>query len=117
MSGNLPTTPSSNNKVFTNFYKNDQSVSQNSNDAVIGYFQSLTGNKETGKTLATTVIATAVNQGIDPMELIDEFRSLNRQELNAYLTMFLNINRVGTSLLGISNSPEPNKYIIRSILP
>lgn len=37
-------------------------------------------------------------------------------ELNAYLTMFLNLNRVGTSLLGINNSPPVSKYVARTIL-
>lgn len=37
-------------------------------------------------------------------------------ELNAYLTMFLNLNRSGTSLLGLSNSPQTSKYITRTIL-
>ena len=38
-------------------------------------------------------------------------------ELDAYLTMFLNINRVGTSLLGLSNSPQTSPYVTRAILP
>jgi hypothetical protein len=37
-------------------------------------------------------------------------------ELDAYLTMLLNLNRVGTSLLGLSNSPRTSKYIERTIL-
>ena len=37
-------------------------------------------------------------------------------EINAYLTMFLNLNRSGTSLLGLSNSPVTSKYISRTIL-
>jgi len=49
--------------------------------------------------------------------LIDEFRKLKPNELNAYLTMFLNFNRASTSLLGLSNSPQTNKYIQRAILP
>jgi hypothetical protein len=38
-------------------------------------------------------------------------------EVDAFLTMFLNFNRVGTSLLGLSNSPQTSKYIQRAILP
>jgi hypothetical protein len=63
------------------------------------------------------VLYTALSQGLDPMLLIDEFRQLSPGELNAYLTMFLNINRASTSLLGISNQPQTNKYIARAILP
>ena len=37
-------------------------------------------------------------------------------ELDAYLVMLLNLNRVGTSLLGISNSPRTSPYVERMIL-
>jgi hypothetical protein len=43
--------------------------------------------------------------------------SQEQNELNAYLTMLLNSNRSGTSLLGLSNTPQVSKYITRAILP
>jgi hypothetical protein len=118
-SGNLPPTDNTNASTttyFNNFFKNGFTVSQNVDDTVVGYFQTITGDKESGRTLAATVLYTAQSQGVDPMEIIDEFRKLKPNELTAYLTMFLNLNRVGTSLLGLSNSPQTNKYIIRAIL-
>jgi hypothetical protein len=117
--GNLPPIESTNNttEFFNNFFIQGANTSENINDAVIGYFQSVTGDKESGITLAAAVLSTAATQGIGPMELIDQFRSLTPGELNAYLTMFLNINRAGTSLLGLSNSPQTSKYIVRAVLP
>jgi len=153
-SGNLPPKSSSNvtTEYFNNFFKSDLSVSQNVDDAVIGYFESITGEKAAARVLASTVLYTALTQGIDPMSVVDELRRLSQQnrlnlpestssynnniaanqdpnaipgpperktnlsELDAYLTMFLNLNRVGTSLLGISNQPQTNKYIQRAIL-
>jgi len=206
-SGNLP---SSSNKVnpttkfFNNFFKDIESVPQNVNDAVLGYFEIVTGNKDSAKTLASVVLYTAIQQGLDPMLFIDELRKLKvgnkveqrtpiennsvedsfptyeqlqpvvqygdypegqlfyttltgtfyklrngtleavtnyrverinvgvnefqnnyfyvtytteENELNAYLTMFLNLNRINTSLLGIGNTPQTSKYITRAILP
>jgi hypothetical protein len=104
-------------EYFNNFFTNAPSVTQNVDDAVLGYFQQLTGDKDTGKNLAAAVIYTATQRGIEPMALITEFKKLKPKELNAYLTMFLNFNRAGTSLLGLSNSPQTNKYIQRAILP
>jgi hypothetical protein len=116
--GNLPPA-SANNTVdfFNNFFTQTAGTSENINDAVIGYFQTVTGDKESGITLAAAVLFTAQQQGIQPMALIDEFRQLKPGELNAYLTMFLNINRAGTSLLGLSNQPQTSKYVIRAVLP
>ena len=117
--GNLPPSTNTNptTDYFNNFFKIGLTVSQNVDDTIVGYFQTITGDRDSGITLASTVIYTAQSQGIDPMSIIDEFRKLKPNELNAYLTMFLNLNRVSTSLLGLSNSPQLNKYIARSILP
>lgn len=117
--GNLPSSTSSNKttKYFNNFFAEDLYTSSNINDAVIGYFETITGNTDAAKTMASSVLYTALSQGLDPMELIDQFRKMPAGELDAYLAMILNLNRAGTSLLGISNQPETNKYIIRAILP
>lgn len=118
MSSNLPLTPNADpiSDYFSRQSLPGLSISPDNADAVIGYFQSVTGNAATGSVLASSVMYTALNQGLDIMQLMDEFRKLNGAELNIYLTMFLNINRTGTSLLGISNSPTLSKYVSRSIL-
>ena len=118
VTGNLPPSVDTNSTTtyFNNFFNPNFTIGQNADDAIVGYFQTITGNKESGAALAASVIYTAQTQGIDPMTILDEFRKLNKNELNAYLTMFLNLNRVSTSLLGLSNSPQLNKYIARSIL-
>lgn len=117
--GNLPSSKSSNKTTayFNNFFSEDLYTSSDINDAVLGYFETVTGNTDAAKTLASSVLYTALSQGLNPMELIDQFRKMSDGELNAYLAMILNLNRASTSLLGISNQPETNKYIIRAILP
>lgn len=117
--GNLPPIESTNGTIdfFDSFFTQSAGTSENINDAVIGYFQTVTGDKDSGIALAAAVLFTAQQQGISPMELIDQFRKLNPGELNAYLTMFLNINRAGTSLLGLSNQPQTSKYVTRAVLP
>lgn len=204
--GNLPVQAAveDTNNYFEQFFKGRTSVSAATNDALVGFFQSFTGNKESGKMLAGTVLYTAAATGTDPLVILDELRRIksslqkeikvplpstqfvslynnyqeveenkneyepgkvfyvpsqnvfyeldaNRNlqattkykaesvtnprlgnvvlynyfeityelienELNAYLTMFLNLNRVGTSLLGINNTPPVSKYVSRTIL-
>lgn len=165
--GNLPyTTPeNSTQRFFNNFYTQQPSISPENYDAVLGYFESITGAVDTGKTLASAIIYTALQQGIDPMSIIYQLKVLSTKnklnsptysqetnknaqdtnlyqsqegvwvlgdtqyanpgpstpynsinELDAYLIMLLNFNRVGTSLLGLSNSPRTSKYIQRTIL-
>lgn len=102
---------------FNNFFNQNFSVSQNVDDAIIAFFEKVTGNKESAKILASAVIFTSLAQKIDPMATLQQFTTLSSGELNAYLTMFLNLNRVGTSYLGISNQPITSKYVARTILP
>ncbi len=169
INGNLPgqtTNNPSTTNYFNNFYDSPTSTSPMINDAVIAYFQNITGSADTGKNLAAAVIYTALQQNIDPMSVIDQLNVLSKKnlaktpdfyegktnqdavdtdvynpqtgtwsssgkqyakpgpssgfnqisELDAYLTMFLNLNRVGTSLLGLSNSPQVSPYIKRAIL-
>ena len=168
INGNLPnqTQPNATVSYFNNYYTQTPSISPYANDAVIAYFQGLTGDVDTGKNLAGAVIYTALQQNLDPINIIEQLKALsdknklnspqyssyidpNQQdtdvttdngttwtagdtqyakpgpstvynsisEVDAFLTMFLNFNRVGTSLLGLGNSPKTSKYIQRAILP
>lgn len=166
-SANLPNANGYNStqQYFNNFFVQQPGVGPGENDAAVAYFQMITGDKETGKTLAGSVIYTCIQQGLNPVDVVEQlkkFSDKNRltsptyssetnqdaqdtdiynpetgnwttgtkqyakpgpsapnnslSELDAYLTMLLNLNRVGTSLLGLSNSPRTGKYIERTIL-
>ena len=110
-----PNTPAD--RYFSNYFVTPSTISSDVNDAVISYFQTLTnGNSQSATILASTVVYTAMAQGIDPMTIVQQFQSVPKNELNLYLAMFLNLNRVGTSLLGVNNQLKQNKYITRAIL-
>ena len=120
-SNNIGTIDANSNSGTQNFFNNTNlppiTVSQNIDDAIIAYFQQVADNKDAARALAAAVIVTSVSQGIDPMETLNEFTKMGKAQLNSYLTMFLNLNRVGTSYLGITNQPTANKYVSRTILP
>lgn len=103
---------------FNNYFVTPATVSANKNDAVVAFFERQTnGNKQSAAILASTVVYTAMAQGVDPMSIVQQFQALKPGELDLYLAMFLNLNRVGTSLVGVNNQPVQNKYIARAILP
>jgi len=102
---------------FNNFFQPAFTVSQNVDDAVIGFFEKITDDRESAKILASAVIYTSLARNIDPMETLTKFSSMTSSDLNSYVVMFLNSNRTGTSYLGINNTPRVSKYIQRSILP
>ena len=102
---------------FNNFFQPAFTVSQHVDDAVLGYFEKITDNKESAKILASAVIYTSLARNIDPMETLTKFSDMDSSDLNSYVVMFLNLNRTGTSYLGINNAPKVSKYVQRSILP
>lgn len=113
--GAVNTNDKSTKNYFNNFYLPGINVSQNVNDAVVGYFLQVAENEAGAKALASAVILTSVSQGVDPMTTLDEFRKIPAGNLSTYLSMFLNLNRVGTSFLGINNAPRTTKYVERMI--
>lgn len=102
-------------KYFNNFFEIPVEVSSNVDAAIVAYFEQIADNKEAARALASAVIYTSVKQGLNPMETLKEFQKLPDGELDAYTAMFLNFERKGTSYLGISNQPQINKYVQRSI--
>lgn len=110
-------TNSTTTKYFNNFNLPPINVSNNINDAIVGYFEQITESKDAAKALAGAVILTAISQGVNPMDTLAEFSKLSTGQLTSYTTMFLNLSRKGTSYLGINNTPTAPKYISRMIRP
>lgn len=103
------------NAFFTNFYSFKFNLSTNVNDAVQIYFQQVTGDIESAKILAATVIYTSLARGTDPMAIIEKFKNTPKGELDLYVATFLNLNRVNTSLLGVKNKPRTGFFVQRSV--
>lgn len=102
---------------FNNFFQPDFAVSQDIDDVVLSFFEKISENREAAKILASSMIYTSLATGINPMETLEKFRTMSADELNIYATTFLNLNRTGTSLLGITNRPQISKYVQRMIRP
>jgi hypothetical protein len=102
-------------KFFNNFFDFPIEVSSNVDAAIIAHFELITDNKESAIALASAVIYTALKQGINPMNALDEFKRLPPGDLDAYTALFLNFERKGTSFLGLKNRPSQNKYVTRAI--
>lgn len=109
---------SSTDKYFNNFFnKVKYDISGVINDTIVGYFQKVTDTPEAAVALASAVIYTAISQNLDPLVVLEQFKKKEKQELNGYLLLFLNLNRYGTSYLGTTNAPNTNKYVTRTLLP
>ena len=116
MSNQIGNTTNNTKKFFNNVFNPEIGISQNINDAISSYFQQYTSNIESAKILTQVVISTAQAQNLDPMQVLDDFKRLDKNQLDAYLSLFLNSNRVPTSLLGVKVPPVTNQYVTRTII-
>lgn len=102
-------------KFFNNYLQPGFTVSVNQNDAAVAFFETITNNKESARILASTVVYTAMAQQLDIASVLDNFKKMDSKELATAVVLFLNLNRVGTSFLGVSNMPSTGKYVSRMI--
>jgi hypothetical protein len=102
---------------FNNLYLEEFTVPHDVDTTILGFFEQLTNNKETAKALASSIIQTSYQQKMDPMQVLTEFMSMPKGRINEYLAVFLNLNRIGTSLLKVGNTTTTSKYIKRLVLP
>lgn len=109
------TTPTT--RFFNNFFIPSQTVSSNTNDAILSFFEQQTGSPDSARLLAQAVIDTAFAQREDPLIVLDQFQKLPNNELNAFLALYLNTSRVATSYLGIQATARTSPYVSRTILP
>ncbi len=103
-------------KFFNNYFNKPITISTAKDDAIVAYFESLTRDHRSAIVLASAVIYTSSSLGADPMVVLDEFKKLDKGVLNSYLCQLLNLNRVGTSLLGVKLKTPRNKYVSRTII-
>ena len=102
-------------KFFNNFFVPEMTVSENTNDAFLSFFEEQTGNKESAALLAQAVLNTAQEQREDPLLVLEQFQKMPKGEISAIMALYLNSTRVSTSLLGIKNVPKANKFVSRTI--
>lgn len=113
---NLQTFIGDGSKFFNNYFNKPITISTAKNDAIVTYFETLTGDVTSATVLASAVIYTSGALNVDPMSVLDEFKKLDNGVLNTYLCQLLNLNRVGTSLLGVKTKTPKNKYVSRTII-
>jgi hypothetical protein len=103
-------------QYFNNLFQPTLNVPVDAESAILSYFESVTGDKESAKNLTNAVVFTSLASGSTPMKILADFKKVPPGELNLYLATFLNLNRINTSLLGLTNQPRASVFVKRSIL-
>ena len=102
---------------YQGYYKTDIPVSGAVYDAVLTFFLRRTnGDRTAAEALTSSVMVIALNRGIEPMSIIDDFKKLQDDAaFKAAIVSFLNSDRRPTSKLGYAATPLVNEYVVRNI--
>jgi len=101
---------------FSTLYDQPIEITQNVLDALYAFFLARTNNQQTAKAFVHSVIVTALSTKTNPITLIEKFNQISDTlSVDAQLAAFLNLSRANTSMLGVTNNPQTNKYILRTI--
>ena len=101
---------------FNNLFEPKFFATTDQESAIQSFFEEYTGSKESARLFTTAVVYTALGQSINPMSVLADFKKIEKNQLSTYLAAFLNLNRVNSSLLGVSNSPAVGIFVKRNIL-
>lgn len=112
---NLDTTDDSS-RYFSNIFDQEINVTPEIDQAVSAFFEKRADNLNAAKSMASAVILSALDKGLNPMELLDRINGMDTFDVDVYTAMILNLSRVNTSVLGVVNNPPVSEYITRTIL-
>jgi len=102
---------------FEGYYNKNISVSGQEFDVVLTFFLKKTGgDKIAAEALTSSIMVLALNRGLSPVGIIEDFKKINdNQSFKAALVALLNSDRRATSKLGYAAIPEPNQYVVRNV--
>lgn len=103
-------------QYFSNIFDQQINVTPEVDQAVLAFFERRSDNINAAKSMASAVILSALDKGLNPMEILDRINSLDSVEIDVYTAMILNLSRVNTSVLGVVNTPPVSEYVTRTIL-
>lgn len=117
---NLPPATQNNSfgkQTFINFYTAPLEISATTLDAITAFFTSRNFDSVSASSLATTLIAQAKKDQVNPLTMLDTLRGYDVVQLNSLMAEVINYNRYKTSYLGFGPIFAPNPEVTRNILP
>ena len=84
--------------------------------AMKGFFTSRDFGEVAAESIAVTIIRQAVQDGYNPMQILDTLKGIDTVQLSAIVSEILNYNRFKSSSLGYAQPFRPNPEIARNIL-
>lgn len=102
---------------YDGYYSRSVPVTGQQYDVILTFFMKRTNSdKIAAEALTSSVLVLALNRGIDPLSIIDDFKKFNDDlSFKAALVALLNSDRRPTSKLGYAAEPVQDQYVVRNI--
>ena len=84
--------------------------------AVTGFFTNKGFGEVSSEYIAVTIVTQSMQDGYNPMQLLDTLRGLASVELSGLVAEILNYNRFKSSSLGFATAFKPNEQVQRNII-
>lgn len=104
-------------RVFDTFFELDLEVDANLYDAVNSFFQSVSSDEYSAKSLTTTLFRIAAEIDVPVLTLLSQLQGKNAIEVTAFMAYYLNGMRSPSTLLGTNVPVTPNYYTARNVAP
>lgn len=102
-------------RVFDTFSEVDIEVDGNQYDAVNSFFQSISSDEYSAKSLALTLFRISIETNIPVLTLLSQMEGQNAIEVTAFMAYYLNGMRSPATLLGTNVPVTPNYYTARNV--
>ena len=103
-------------KIFDDFYGFNLVINASEYDVVHSYFVGVCSSKQAAENFTVYLFRISQETDIPVLTLLNYIKGLEKMEMNAVITYYLNTFKSKTSLYGFGVIPQPNVPIARNIL-
>lgn len=102
-------------RVFDTFYNFELDVPAQEYDVVYSYFRSVFTTDSAAGNFTVTLFRIAQSNDVPVLNLLEQLQTTTGTQLTALLAYYLNAERSGATLLGVSEPVQPNFYAARNV--
>ena len=102
-------------RIFDTFFDLDIEVDSNLYDAVNSFFQSVSADEYSAKSLTATLFRIATEINVPVLSLLNQVEGKSSIEVTSFMAYYLNGMRSPSTLLGTNVPVTPNYYTARNV--
>lgn len=103
-------------QAFDGYYDQPIEIAVSTYNATIAFFTSRGFDKVSAESVALVILKQAKKDNLNPMQILDTLKGLDKIEISALVAEIINYNRFKTSFLGYSLEYRTNAQVSRNVL-